>query len=504
MSETGVGLSELPNGWAWTTAKEIAEFIRGVSYKKSESSKTPKEDFVPILRANNINSQLDYADLVYVPQERIKDEQFIKAFDIVIAMSSGSKNLVGKAAQSYQDYHGGFGTFCGLVRVSPQLNRELIGLFFQSPDYRNKISRLSSGMNINNLRGEHIESMSVPIPSLSEQHRIVAKIEELFTKLDAGIKELHKAHSQLKRYRQSVLKAAFEGKLTEAWRTKHQDEIEPASALLERILKERREKWETEQLEQMQAKGEMPKDDKWKTKYNEPITPDTSDLPELPNGWVWTTLPQIGELNRGKSKNRPRNAPFLYGGRYPFVQTGDIKQANGLIRHYNLTYSEEGLKQSRLWPAGTLCITIAANIADTAILGFNACFPDSMVGFLPERGQCNIYFVEFFLRTAKEDLERYAPATAQKNINLAILKDLAIPFPSLAEQNIIAQEIDRYLSVADEVEKTITAELKRAEQLRQSILKKAFSGKLVPQDPNDEPASVLLERIKAEKQIALW
>ena len=249
----------------------------------------------------------------------------------------------------------------------------------------------------------------------------------------------------------------------------------------------------------MQAKGEMPKDDKWKAKYKEPITPDTSDLPELPKGWVWTTLPQIGELNRGKSKNRPRNAPFLYGGRYPFVQTGDIRQANGLIRHYNLTYSEEGLKQSRLWPAGTLCITIAANIADTAILGFNACFPDSMVGFLPERGQCNIYFVEFFLRTAKEDLERYAPATAQKNINLAILKDLAIPFPSLAEQNIIAQEIDRYLSVADEVEKTITVELKRAEQLRQSILKKAFSGKLVPQDPNDEPASVLLERIKAEK-----
>ena len=128
-------------------------------------------------------------------------------------------------------------------------------------------------------------------------------------------------------------------------------------------------------------------------------------------------------------------------------------------------------------------------------------FPDSVAGFLPERGQCNIYFVEFFFRTAKEALERYAPATAQKNINLAILKDLAIPFPPLAEQNLIAQEINRYLSVADEVEKTITVELKRAEQLRQSILKKAFSGKLVPQDPNDEPASVLLERIKVQKEI---
>ena len=139
--------------------------------------------------------------------------------------------------------------------------------------------------------------------------------------------------------------------------------------------------------------------------------------------------------------------------------------------------------------------------ADTAILGFDACFPDSIVGFLQERGQCNIYFVKFFLRTAKEDLERYAPATAQKNINLAILRGIAIPFPSLAEQNIIAQEINRYLSIADEVEKIITVELKRAEQLRQSILKKAFSGELVPQDPSDEPGSVLLEQIKAEKEI---
>ena len=204
--------------------------------------------------------------------------------------------------------------------------------------------------------------MSVPIPPLPEQHRIVAKIEELFTKLDAGINELHKAQSQLKRYRQSVLKAAFEGKLTEAWQTTHQGKIEPASVLLERILKERREKWEAEQLEQMKAKGKMPKDDRWKAKYKEPIAPDTSELPELPKGWRWTTLPQIGELNRGKSKHRPRNAPLLYGGQYAFVQTGDIRHANGLIRHYNLTYSEEGLKQSRLWPAGTLCITIAANI----------------------------------------------------------------------------------------------------------------------------------------------
>ena len=229
-----------------------------------------------------------------------------------------------------------------------------------------------------------MRKIPIPLPPLPEQHRIVAKIEELFTKLDAGKEELLQAKARLKRYHQSVLKAAMDGNLTEDWRKKHGSYIEPASVLLERILKERREKWGAEQLEQMSAKGKMPKDDKWKNKYKEPPGPDTSKLPELPEGWVWVTLPQVGELNRGKSKHRPRNASFLYGGRYPFVQTGDIKQANGLIGHYNQTYSEEGLKQSRLWPASTLCITIAANIADTAILGFDACFPDSVVGFLPE------------------------------------------------------------------------------------------------------------------------
>ena len=500
MSETDVGLSELPDGWVWTTLGEVCQ---PPQYGWTTSAQN--RGTLHLLRTTDITSgSIDWETVPFCQKEPDDQKKYLlKDGDVVIsrAGSVGFSCLIRGPKQAV------FASY--LIRFRPVIIDELfLSYFLKSPAYWLAISESKLGIAVQNVNATKLKKIAFPIAPLPEQHRIVAKIEELFTKLDAGINELRKAQSQLKRYRQSVLKAAFEGKLTEAWRTEHQDEIEPASILLERILKERREKWEADQLEQMQAKGKISKDDRWKAKYKEPIAPDTGDLPELPNGWVWTTLPQIGELNRGKSKNRPRNAMVVDIPEMPLsymvvdiVQTGDIRQANGLIRHYNLTYSEEGLKQSRLWPAGTLCITIAANIADTAILGFNACFPDSMVGFLPERGQCNIYFVEFFLRTAKENLERYAPATAQKNINLAILKDLAIPFPSLAEQNIIAQEIDRYLSVADEAEKTITAELKRAEQLRQSILKKAFSGKLVPQDPNDEPVSVLLERIKAEKEI---
>lgn len=344
--------------------------------------------------------------------------------------------------------------------------------------------KLTHATTLPSLQLSKVQEIYTPLPPLPEQRRIVAKIEELFTRLDAGVSALKKTQAQLKRYRQSVLKAACEGKLvlTEAELAKAEGRTyEPADVLLARILEERREKWN--------GKG----------KYKEPVAPDTSGLPTLPEGWGWATLPQLGDLARGKSKHRPRDDKRLFGGPYPFIQTGDVKNSNGSIKNFSQTYSEFGLAQSRLWPAGTLCITIAANIADSGILTFPSCFPDSVVGFVCEDTNCNVRFIEFFIRTAKKDLEKYAPATAQKNINLETLGNLAVPLPPLAEQRRIVAEVERRLSVADEVAKTVKQSLAQAERLRQSILKKAFEGKLVAQDANDEPAGVLLERIKAER-----
>ena len=147
-----------------------------------------------------------------------------------------------------------------------------------------------------------------------------------------------------------------------------------------------------------------------------------------------------------------------------------------------------------------MCITIAANIAETAFLTYPACFPDSVVGFIHQGDMITSRFVEFFFRVAKQDIERFAPATAQKNINLETLYDVAVPLPPLAEQKRIVAELERRLSVVDNLEQVVKANLKRAERLRQAVLKEAFAGQLVPQDPADEPASVLLERIKAERE----
>lgn len=158
------------------------------------------------------------------------------------------------------------------------------------------------------------------------------------------------------------------------------------------------------------------------------------------NSKRWTTekFANLGNLERGKSRHRPRDDAFLYGGPYPFIQTGDIANSEGVIEQYQQTYSEFGLQQSRLWPKGTLCITIAANIGKTGILGFDACFPDSVVGFTGGKG-ITPEFVQFWLNEIQGELERAAPQVAQKNINLEILSRLDTPVPLLKEQQLFSR-----------------------------------------------------------------
>lgn len=157
-----------------------------------------------------------------------------------------------------------------------------------------------------------------------------------------------------------------------------------------------------------------------------------------PSHWKPTKLSDLGRIDRGRSRHRPRYASHLYGGPYPFIQTGDIKASGGKITTYSQTYSEAGLAQSRLWQAGTLCITIAANIAETGILTFPACFPDSVVGFIADETKCDVYFVEYMFRYLRSRIQHEASGSVQDNINLATLNRLEFPTPSLPEQRAIA------------------------------------------------------------------
>jgi len=181
----------------------------------------------------------------------------------------------------------------------------------------------------------------------------------------------------------------------------------------------------------------------------------------------------VGDLDRGISKARPRNAPELLGGPYPLIQTGDVANCDGYVRHHTATYSEIGLRQSKLWPAGTLCITIAANIAKTGILMFDACFPDSVVGFKAAQ-VATVEYVRVWLSFLQKALEDAAPESAQKNINLAILRNLNIPVPPLALQNAFATRVQ----TVEALKTTHRAALKELDALFASLQHRAFSGQL--------------------------
>jgi type I restriction enzyme S subunit len=192
-----------------------------------------------------------------------------------------------------------------------------------------------------------------------------------------------------------------------------------------------------------------------------------------PKRWKSKTFADVGQLDRGKSKHRPRNDPRLLGGPYPLIQTGDVANSEGYITSYTSTYSEVGLKQSRLWESGTLCITIAANIAKTGILTFEACFPDSVVGFLPN-DSTNVEYVQMWLSFLQKILEDKAPESAQKNINLKILRNLEFMSPPLPLQTEFAKRIKKINLLKAKAQAT----LKEADDLFNALLQRAFRGEL--------------------------
>ncbi len=196
-------------------------------------------------------------------------------------------------------------------------------------------------------------------------------------------------------------------------------------------------------------------------------------------GWVERTLAEVSkDFGRGKSKHRPRNAPQLFGGKYPFIQTGDVRNSEHLITEYSQTYSEAGLAQSKLWPKGTLCITIAANIAETGILGFDACFPDSVIGVVANDDITSNKFLEYLLQSFKSELQAQGKGSAQDNINLGTFENQRFPFPPLQDQQAIATKLDCLREEIQRLESIYQQKLAALDALKKSLLDQAFRGEL--------------------------
>lgn len=344
-----------------------------------------------------------------------------------------------------------FASYLIRFRAKEEIIRsKLLYYFFQSPQYWTSIGAGEAGIAIPNVNATKISDIEVGYPtSFEEQEAIIKKLDNLLPEVKINAKRIAKVKLLINKFKQALFYAAITGKLTEEWRELNPS-IEPAPELLQRIV--------------------YPP----KKKVSQKRDINTDQLPEIPSTWSWVLFEQIGELARGKSKHRPRNDPKLFGGRYPFIQTGDVARSNGKISSYNQTYNDEGLSQSRLFPTGTLCITIAANIADSGILQIDACFPDSVVGFIPYLPLPSADYFYYFINTAKDNLEQFAPATAQKNINLGILNELAIPLPPLEEQKEIVKRVTQYLEVASQIEKQVGKAEVHVSKLTQAVLAKTF------------------------------
>jgi len=362
----------------------------------------------------------------------------------------------------------------------------------RTPFFLEYVNALSYGMKMPRLGTEDARKALLPLPPLAEQSRIVTRVEELMQLCDAL-----EASGQLEAQQHAQLAVTLLGTLTQSvtpveladnWQriATHFDVLldrpeavdafeqtilqlavrgllvpqdptdEPASVLLQKIRTEK---------DHLIAQGKIKRD-----KPLPPITDEEKPF-ELPQGWEWARFPELGEFGRGKSKHRPRNDPALFNPPiYPVVQTGEVARAKGVIQEYHSKYSEVGLAQSRLWPEGTLCITIAANIADAAILGFDACFPDSVVGFVPAQTLGNAKYFLAFMETARNDLIKFAPATAQKNINLEILGGLLIPVPPLTEMSRIVSRVNELRSLCADLRRQIVNARAVMESLSKSLV----------------------------------
>lgn len=349
---------------------------------------------------------------------------------------------------------------------------------------RTAIASLQSGSTRKRISRKNLGRILYPVSPLPEQRRIVAKIEELFTKLDAGVEALKKVRQELKRYRQAVLKHAFEGKLTEQWREKNKDTLEPASNLLERIAKERE------------------KNTKSKAKKLPPL--DKSQLPELPDGWEWVSgtaiFPFITSGSRGWAKfYSDKGDKFLRMGN---LNHDSIKLDLTNVQHVIPPKGTEGTR-TKVMP-GDILISVTADVGMTALVpdSIEKAYVNQHVALARLISLANHVFFAWYIASRdggqKQFLKLQRGAT-KTGLGLDDIRNLVIPFPPLLEQGKIVDEIERSFSITDEIEQTVEKGLRQSERLRQSILKKAFEGKLVPQDPEDEPAEKLLERIKAGK-----
>ena len=472
-------INQLPAGWKELAIEDIAEVNPRVN--KSEIPDDLSVSFVPMPAVKAESGAID------VSQERLFLE-VKKGFtpfcegDVLFAkitpcMENGKMAVVPKVKNGY-----GFGsTEFHVLRPKDEMEAKYLYYFVSSKIFRGVAQHNMSGaVGQKRVPTNYLKQHLIPVAPPEQQKRIVAKIEELFSHIDAGIEALKKAKQLLKQYRQSVLKAAVTGELTKQWREANKDKLEPASQLLERILKERRQKWEQQQLEQFKVKGKIPEDDKWKEKYKEAIEFD-ADI-EIPKEWVGVTTDQVFYYvtsgSRGWAKYYSEEGPLFL--RMGNLEHYDVRLDLEDIQRVSPPEGAEG-SRTRVKPGDSL-ISITADVGMVGIVPdeFEEAYINQHVS-LARPVICSMGLYLAWLLSgdfAKEQFKALQRGATKVGLGLDDIKAIQFGLPPLEEEEEIVRLIEERLSSIEHLDKELDQQLIKAEKNKQSILASAFSGEL--------------------------
>lgn len=451
----------LPREWNLEALEKLSSVIQyGYTVKAQQEPVGPR-----LLRITDI--QNDAVRWDEVPFCRIKTEEKQKYLlapnDIVFARTGAT---VGKSYLIRDPVpESVFASYLIRVRLKPEIAPEYVSYFFKSLDYWRQITESQAGIGQPNVNGTKLARIRIPIAPFEQQKRIVAEIEKQFSRLDESVASLKRTKANLKRYRAAVLKAAVEGKLTEDWRKVHPN-LEPANKLLDRILTERRAKWTG------------------KEKYKELGKPDVSNLQKLPQHWVWCLTDALFSFVTSGSRGWAR----YYSDKGPmFVRVGNLDHDSirldlGDVQRVKPPTGAEGTRTNV--ESGDILISITADVGMIAVAPSNlgeAYINQHVALARPVLGICREYLAWYLAARdgGQKQFRRLQRGATKVGLGLDNIRAVPVPLPPLAEQRQIVAEVERRLSVIDELEATVEANLTRADRLRQSVLGKAFSGKLL-------------------------
>ena len=511
---------QLPKTWDLSPLDRLTVHVLGGDWGKHADYDDPDYACVRCIRASELReweSELGSTAALRKIKKSSLASRELRSGDIVVEVSGGGpEQPVGRTVlincavlAKNPEYPKVCTNFFRQLRPAGEMNSSFLDLYLKFFYKTGRIVAYQGGSNnLRNLKFDDYLKLRVPIPPAAEQHRIVTKIEELFSELDKAVENLEKAREQLKVYRQAVLKHAFEGKLTAQWREENKDKLENPEQLLARIEQERKARYEIQFKRwntSVKAWEEAGRSGKKRAKPRKPLgiapSPDASsdELPELSEGWIWVRVGSICEVVRGGSP-RPAGDTRYYDGAIPFLKVADLtRTAGAYVETHSYSIKEAGLRKTRLVNPPVLMLSNSgATLGVPKICRIRTTFNDGIAAFLGLDENDLLYHYYFWISKTSE-LRAINQGAAQPNLNTGLIQDVKIPLCSKNEMEIVAREIGRALSICEQLNADIDAQLTRSEALRQSILKKAFAGQLVAQDSNDEPASELLKRIKAEK-----